>query len=196
MFIQIIQGRIRDADHLQRQLEGWRSTIKPGATGYLGSTGGIAPDGRCITVVRFDSEEAARANSERPEQGVWWNETSTAFDGEITFHDCREVDTAFGGGSNHAGFVQIIQGRAKDQEAMRRLGPQMEQELHERRPDILGITMGWHGDGGFTQVVYFTSAEDARRNEAASENDELGQQFMALFDGEPTFFDLPTPDLD
>ena len=196
MFIQVIQGDVRDADQLHRQLERWRTEIKPGARGYLGSTGGVTLEGRGITLVRFESEEAARANSERSEQGAWWNEAVKAFDGEVAFHDCRDVDRALGGGSNAAGFVQVIQGRANDQAEMRRRAPQLEQQLHERRPDILGIVVGWHGDGGFTQAVYFTSAEDARQGEAATDNDELRREFMSLIDGEPTFFDLPTPDLD
>ena len=196
MFIQVIQGKVNDADHLHREMERLRTEIKPGASGYLGSTGGVTPDGRGITLVRFDSEDAARANSDRPEQGAWWHEAVKAFDGEVTFHDCRDVDTAFAGGSNEAGFVQVIQGRAKDEEEMRRRAPQLEQQLHERRPDILGIVVGWHGDGTFTEAVYFTSAEAARQGEAATENDELRQEFMTLIAGEPTFFDLPTPDLD
>jgi hypothetical protein len=196
MFIQVIQGKVKDADHLRGEMQRWRTELKPGARGYLGSTGGVAPDGRGITLVRFDSEEAARANSDRPEQGAWWNEAVKAFDGEVTFHECRDVDSAFGGGSNDAGFVQVVQGRAKDQVAMRRRLPELEPQLHERRPDILGIVLGWHGDGGFTEAVYFTSAESARQGEASTENDELRQEFMSLVDGQPTFFDIAMPDLD
>ena len=73
---------------------------------------------------------------------------------------------------------------------------EFEQQLHESRPDVLGIVVGWHGDGGFTQAVYFTSAEAARRGEAAMANDELGREYMSLLDGEPTFFDLATPNID
>jgi hypothetical protein len=196
MFMQVIQGKVSDPDLLRRSLDRWRSEIKPGATGYLGATGGVTPDGRGISLVRFDSEELARANSERPEQGSWWNEMSKAYDGEVTFHDCREIDTAFGGGSNDAGFVQVIQGRAKDADEMRRRLGELHAELQERRPDIRGIVVGWHGDGGFTQAVYFTSAEAARAGEAATESDDLRQEFMSLFDGEPSFFDLADPDID
>ena len=99
---------------LRRQLELWRREIKPGASGYLGSTGGVTSDGRSITLVRFESEQAARANGERAEQGAWWTETAKAFDGGVTFHDCREVDTILGGGSNDARFVQVMDGRARD----------------------------------------------------------------------------------
>src|SRR2546423_1665097 len=157
VFIQVIQGKVGDADLLRRQTEAWRKDIKPGAKGYLGSTGGVTPDGRGITLVRFESEDAARANSERPEQGSWWNETSKAFDGEPTFKDCHEADELLGGGSNDAGFVQIVQGRAKDQAQMRKQEKEMEAQLRKVRPDILGIVVAWHGDGGFTQAVYFKS---------------------------------------
>lgn len=196
MFIQVIQGKVKDADHQRRQLEQWRKDIKPGAHGYLGSTSGVTPDGRGITLVRFESEEAARANSERPEQGAWWNEMAKAWDGEVTFKNCTEVDEAFGGGSNKAGFVQVMQGRAKDQAEMRRRLPELEGELEKNRPDILGIVVGWHGDGGFTQSVYFTSAEDARKGEAATEANTSRQELMSLIDGEMTFFDLLSPDFD
>ena len=120
MFIQVIEGKVKDADLLRRQNDRWLAELKPGTKGYLGSTGGVTPDGRSIFLARFESEDAARANSERPEQGAWWNETAKAYDGEPTFHDCREADTMFGGGSNDAGFVQVIQGKAKDQAAMRK----------------------------------------------------------------------------
>ena len=36
---------------------------------------------------RFESEEAAQANSDRPEQGAWWAETAKVFDGEATFRN-------------------------------------------------------------------------------------------------------------
>ena len=196
MLIQVIEGKVKDADLLRRQMERWRGELKPGASGYLGSTGGITADGRGITLARFESEQAAKANSDRPEQGAWWNETAKAFDGPATFHDCREVDLLLGGGSNDAGFVQIIQGRAKNESEMRKRVSELEGQLRERRPDILGMMLAWHGDGGFTQAVYFTSEENARRQEQATEQDQLRQEYMSLFEGQPTFFDLTEPELD
>ena len=196
MFIQIIQGKVKDGGLLERQMESWRKELKPGAKGYLGSTSGITPDGRGITLARFESEAAARANSERPEQGKWWSDTAKAFSGEPTFYNCSDVDTMFGGGSNDAGFVQVIQARAKDQDRMRSRRDEMEQRLSERRRDIRGIVVAWHGDGGFTQAVYFTSEADARRGEKDTEEDELRQEFMSLMEGPPSFFDLTRPDLD
>ena len=197
MFIQIIQGKAADADLLRRQDDAWISDLKPGAQGYLGYTGGITPDGRSIGLARFESPEAAAANSDRPEQGAWWNETVKGYDGEPTFHDCREVDSMFGGGSNEAGFVQIIQGRAKDPDAMRSRVSEMESELRKQRPDILGMVVAWHGDGrDFTQAVYFKSEEETRRLEKETESSDTREQYMDMFEREPTFFDLRDPVLD
>ena len=52
MFMQVIQGRVADRDGL-RKLDRWTAAIKPGATGWLGMTGGVADDGRFILCVRF-----------------------------------------------------------------------------------------------------------------------------------------------
>jgi len=198
MFIQIIEGKLTDKDLLQRQLQRWRKEIKPSATGYLGSTGGYTADGRTFALVRFESEDAARANSERPEQDAWWNETVKAFDGEPTFHACREVDTLLGGGTNDAGFVQLIRGKAKDPAAMRSGMAEFEGQLRELRPDLLGIVVAWHADGDreFTQAAYFKSEAEARKNEQNTGHDETRQQYQDMFDGAPTFVDLVELDLD
>ena len=196
MFIQIIQGHVKDADLLLRQTEKWRTEIKPGAIGYLGATGGVTPDGIGITIARFDSEASAQANSERPEQSAWWEATAPAFDGEVTFDNCTDVDLMFGGGADHAGFVQIIQGRAIDPAAMRELGRAMEDDLRATRSDLLGGMVAWHGDREFTQVVYFSSEDDARKGESTMQENPATAQRANMFDGPPRFLDLPHPDID
>jgi hypothetical protein len=148
-----------------------------------------------ITVVRFKSQETAQVDNDLPEQGAWFEETSKAFDGEVTFHDCREVDVLFDGGSNDAGFVQVMQGRAKDQADMRRKEQEMQAELRKVRPDLIGGITAWHGDGAFTEVAYFTSQQEARKNEQASANSPVFKEFMSLIDGDLTFYDLTEPDL-
>jgi hypothetical protein len=196
MFVQVIQGKVKDREKLRQQIDRWRKEIKPGAKGYLGSTSGTTPDGRDISVVRFESQAAAQANSDRPEQGKWWSETSSAYDGEPTFQESSAVDQMMGGGSDDAGFVQVVQAKAKDQDAMRSQINEMEGRLREVRPDILGMLIAWHDGGAFTQVVYFRSEDETREREAATEQNELRQQFMSMMDGPPTFFDLKQPDLD
>lgn len=197
MFAQIITGKVSDADLLRRQDERWIAEIKPGAKGYLGYTGGITPDGRYIGIARFESAEAAQANSSSPQQDAWFNETVKGFDGEPKFIDSSTIDTPFGGGSNEAGFVQVIQGRAKNPDLLRQMGGEREAELRKNRPDILGMLVVWHGDGkDFTQAVYFRSEQEARQNEKATESNEMRQEYQDMFDGEPTFYDLPNPMLD
>jgi hypothetical protein len=194
MFVQVFQAKVRDADLWARQVAAWRREIRPKTTGFLGFTSGVTPDGHMITAARFKSEESAQVDNDLPEQGAWFEKTSKAFDGDVTFHDCRDVDVMFEGGSNKAGFVQIMQGRAKDQQDMRAQEKAMEDELHKIRPDLIGGFTAWHGDRSFTQVVYFSSEQEARKNEQAMS--PLYEQFLLLIDGDLTFYDLPKPDLE
>ncbi len=169
MFIQVITGSVVDEEGLRRQAERWHEELRPGAVGYLGETGGITEDGRFVYVVRFASEDAARRNSERDEQGAWWAETEKCVE-NVLFQDSVQVTTMRGGGSNDAGFVQVMRGRvtdpAKVAELDQRLG-EAEEVLSRHRPDVLGDVVVTHADGSYTDIVYFTSEADARRGEAA-----------------------------
>ena len=91
MFAQVIQGKTSNPQAFDSALNQWVQDLAPGATGWLGSTSGVTEDGRVIAVVRFESEEDARRNSNRPEQDQWWSETAKAFDGEATFRDSTDV---------------------------------------------------------------------------------------------------------
>jgi len=196
MFIQVFQVQLRDADLWSRRVATWRREIRPKTTGFLGFTSGVTAEGYMITLARFRSEEAAKVDNDLPEQGAWIEETSKAFDGEVTFHDCREVDSLLDGGSDDAGFVQIMQGRAKDQEQMRGQMTQMEGDLRKVRPDLIGATMAWHGDGGFTQAAYFISEQEARKNEQTMARSPVYEQFMGLIEGDLTFYDFSNPDFE
>ena len=193
MFVQIIQGKLSDPALWRRQAQKWRTDVRPGAIGYLGSTMGVTPDGVAVVVARFESADAAAANSERPEQGLWWEQTAGAFD-NVSFYDCREVDVMFDGGSDEAGFVQIIEGRAIDPAAMRAMGDSMQDELRTARPDIIGGLMAWHGDRAFSQIVYFTSEEAARAAEGQMTENSGASEWMAMMDGPMTFLDLREPE--
>lgn len=193
MFIQIIQGQTNDATGLRRQLDRWEEELATGARGYLGTTAGVADDGTAIVVARFESESAAKANSERPEQGRWWEETAKYFDGEVVFRDCREVDATLAGGSDDAGFVQVMQGRVADKARLRELEQRFMPKLAERRPDVIGSTRGWDGDR-FTEVIYFTSEADARAGEASGPGDAEPEmaEFATLVD-DLAYIDLKEP---
>ena len=86
MFVQLIEGRTTDAEGLKRQGDRWQAEVRPGAIGYLGVTSGVTDDGRSIAIVRFESEDAARANGERPEQSSWWADTAKYFEGDVGLH--------------------------------------------------------------------------------------------------------------
>ena len=166
MFMQIIEGRVADGAALGAQMDAWVTDLAPGADGWLGSTAGLTADGGFVATARFESQAAAQANSARPEQGEWWAATAPAFDGDVAFTDCPEVDTIGAGGSDDAGFVQVITGRA-DRSAILPLAGEIEATLRRMRPDVIGGIVGWPGDGTFVQVVYFTSEGEARAAEGA-----------------------------
>jgi hypothetical protein len=167
MFAQVIQGRTRDPAAVWNKMEEWDRNLKPGARGFLGSTAGVADDGEFIALARFESEEAARRNSDRAEQGEWWAETEKHLEGGVRFFDCTEVEMVLGGGSDDAGFVQVIQGRLKtedDKAGWRQAEAGAEEWLRQNRPDLIGSIRAWQGTN-FSEFVYFTSEEEARAGE-------------------------------
>ena len=195
MFIQVMEGRVANPEGLQAQLATWMSDLQPGAEGWLGATAGVAADGTFVAVTRFESQEAAKANSDRPEQGQWWERTAAMFDGDVAFTDCPEVDTFGAGGSDDAGFVQIMIGRG-DRAAVKPVAQELDAVLNRMRPDGIGGTAAWPGDGTFIQTVYFTSEDEARANESASPSSDQdradAERLMSLMQVE-RYIDLPNP---
>jgi hypothetical protein len=169
MFIQVISGTVTDVDGMERASQRWDTDLRPGATGYLGVTQGVTGDNKFVALARFESAEAAAKNSARPEQGEWWAEMEKCVK-DVTFHDCSRIETLFGGGKNEAKFVQVMQGRIVDlakADAFFSKSADAEKMLHEARPDVIGEVIAIHDDGDtYTDVVYFTSEEEARANEA------------------------------
>jgi hypothetical protein len=197
MFVQVIQGRATDPGGLKKQWDRWDQEIKPSAQGFLGSTAGITAEGEFIALARFESEEAARANSDRPEQSAWWEATSQ-YIADPMFHDCTLVDLIDGGGSDDAGFVQVIQGKVTDVAKAREMDAAMQEGMKEVRPDVIGGIVAWHpANGRFTNAIYFTSEAEARAKEKEMESVEGFQEFMAEYqaisDGEPKYLDLTDP---
>jgi hypothetical protein len=198
MFIQVIQGRTSDAEGLRAAVDRWEKDVAPGAVGWLGSTGGVTEDGRAIAVVRFESEEAARRNSARPEQDRWWRETENLFDGGASFRESSDVVVDLQGDPDRAGFVQVMQGRTSDPARARELMTQDPEMWATYRPDVLGSVEILHDGGAYTMVLYFTSEAEAREGERK----EMPLELRATMDEmdkltveEPEFFDLKQPQL-
>jgi hypothetical protein len=196
VFVQVIQGQVSDAEQARAALDRWVQELAPGATGWLGSTAGVTEDGRFIALARFESEEAARRNSDRPEQDRWWTETSKLFTGQATFKDSRDVVVDVNGDPDEAGFVQVMQGRGSDPARARELMGQDASEWAAFRPDIIGSVAVEHDGGAYTMALYFTSEAAAREGERKEPPPELKAQMEemeALSIGVPEFFDLKQP---
>ena len=197
MFAQVFQGRTSDADALTTAMDRWRQDLLPGAEGFLGSTQGVADDGRVVIVARFESAEAADRNGQRPEQGRWWEETSRLFEGDVTFRDSEDVTADLVGDPARAGFVQVMQGQVTDPARVKELMAEMPADaMAEFRPDLLGSLMIGHEEGRWTQVLYFTSEAEAREGEQKppppewqTTMDEMGRLSVR----EPDFIDLRRP---
>jgi hypothetical protein len=178
MFIQVIQGQCRDADRIHQLSDEWRDTLGSSAAGWLGGTYGITDEGQFVAVVRFESRAAADANSTRPEQGEWWQRMAACFDGEISFHDCDDAMMFLGGGSDEAGFVQVIQGRLTDPERFRKFLSQPMEALAQARPEIMGGTVAIDTDGYFTETIAFHSESEARLGEKQEMPADQQRQFQ------------------
>jgi hypothetical protein len=198
MFIRVIQGRATNPPGIRRDLGRWQRLLAADADGWLGSTTGITEDGWSITVVRFASEAQARRNSDRPEQREWWRDASQHL-ARVAVHDAPKVHTYRDGGADQAGFVQVIQGHSDDLERMASLGRDQEEVLAREAPHILGVTVAEHADrpGDFTQILYFTSEQDARRfeQERSAEDDEPVLEQLRSLMTDLRCFDLRDPQL-
>ena len=198
MFVQVIQGRTSDAAGLRSLAERWVDELGADAPGWLGSTMGVTAGGDFVGVVRFAGAQDAARNSARPQQGAWWEEFSKHLDGDATFHDCTTADTFLSGGSDDAGFVQVIQSQVTDRQAVAKGMEQMAATSAEDfgRPDLLGGIFAWHDDDeGLTQVAYFTSEAEARQGEAQPPP-QGGAEAMEAFNAavsNTTYLDLSDP---
>jgi hypothetical protein len=192
MFVQVIKGRAKDAAAVLAQGEKWDTEVRPGAIGHRGGTFGVSDDGTLVVVARFEDEAAANANSQRPEQSAWWSEMEPLLEG-VTFRGSSDTSTLFGGPSDKAGFVQIMEGTAPDRAKAEALEtPELEARLKEARPDLLGSLRVWFDGGDYVEAAYFTSEEEARKGESSGDFEGDQAEMEAMF-GSPTYIDLKDP---
>ena len=196
MFVQIIEGRTSNPDALIAAGDAWEKEVRPGAIGYLGVTAGVSTGGRAFTLARFEDEASARANSERPEQGAWFEKHLAGnYDGDRRFTESSDVTEFMGGGSNDAGFVQVMKSKGVNRAEVERLDKVFEKYV-DQRPDIIGGIRVWTGADTCIDVMYFTSEAEARKGEKAEMPDELTEA-MGDFEGmgETEFLDITDPQL-
>jgi hypothetical protein len=191
VFIQIIQGKCTKQDELHALADRWREEIGPGAKGWLGGTYGFSDDDEFMGIVRYESREAAMANSARPEQTAWAEQMMALMDGPVEFHDCDDVTLMMDGGSDEAGFVQVIRGKVADPDRLKAMMADTSM-LHEMRPEILGATLALEDDGTFTETVAFTDEASAREGERKAMPDDVREAFESAIQ-DAKFIDLHHP---
>jgi hypothetical protein len=115
-------------------------------------------------------------------------------DGPVEFHDCDDVTLMMDGGSDDAGFVQVIRGKVSDPSRLKAMMADTEM-LQQMRPDILGATLAFEDDGTFTETVAFTSEAAARDGEQKPMPDmpEDMRQVLEELTQSATFYDLHHP---
>ena len=166
MFIQMVQGRCSRQDDMRDLVDDWcgAMTAQPG---WLGGTYGFTDDDRFVGVVRFDSTAACREAANTQDAAIWWAAAEELFDGSYEIHESEDVSIMLEGGSDDAGFVQVMRGRVTDQDRFRRFmtDAEMTNMLHEARPDVIGSTLAMEPDGSFIETIAFTDEASARQGE-------------------------------
>ena len=173
--------------------ERWQRDLRPGAIGYLGVTRASLPKVAPIAIVRFEDEASAPRMRQRPEQKAWFEDMAKLYDGEPTFTESSDVTEWMGGGSDDAGFVQIMKFTGADRAQVEKMDAALE-PLADQRPDIIGGLRIWTGPDSCIDVAYFTTEEEARKGEQAEMPDEI-KELMSEFEGEIEYLDLTDPQL-
>jgi hypothetical protein len=191
MFIQVIQGKSSRRDEVRELMEEWGNMTDAGS-GFLGATYGFTDDDEFIGVVRFESKEKAMANSERPETDAMAKRLAELLDGPPEFHDCDDISVWMDGGSDDAGFVQIIRGKTDDPASLKTMMNRDTSALREMRPEIIGGTLAIEDDGTWTQTIAFTDEANAREGEKKEPPPEVRDELQSVMQ-DVTFYDLHDP---
>ncbi len=195
MFVQVIEAKTSNPEGVRQQFDKWVAELQPGAKGYAGTTAGVAADGRVVAFARFESEAAARANSDRPEQGAWWADTEKLFDGPAQFSESSDVTTFLAGGSDDAGFVQVMKVAGVDRAKVERGDAQFAPLAPELRPDLIGGLRVWTGPDSMIEANYFTNEAEAREGENMTPPPEVAEgfaEYMAML-SKAEFTDFSNP---
>jgi len=193
VFIQMVQGRCSRQDEMRGLVDGWCSTMAD-RPGWLGGTYGFTDDDRFVGVVRFDSSSACQECSVAPGADMWWAGAEALFDGSCEIHESEDVSMMLDGGSDDAGFVQVMRGQVGDADKFRHFMTDAEvtSMLHDTRPEIIGATLAMESDGSFVETVSFTSEDAARKGEQTEMPAEMQADFEAAM-RDVEYLDLHRP---
>lgn len=191
MFIQVIQAKSSQRAEVRQLFEEWGAMPRTEPIGWLGGTYGFTDDDQLFAVIRFESRDAAMANSARPETSAMAEKLAALVDGPPEFHDCDDVTVWMDGGSDDAGFVQIIRGKTDDPDALKQMMTDST-DIREARPEIIGGTLAIEADGTFTQTVAFKDEASAREGEQQERPDDVDERMARVFD-DVEYHDLRAP---
>ena len=161
MFVQIIEGRTKDGKALMAHGDTWEQRGRGGRR-RVPRGDGWRHRGR-----PSDLDRALRVGGGRPCQQraararAWWTEMAKHYDGEPTFTESSDVSEFMGGGSDDAGFVQVMKSKGVDRATVEKMDELFEQYT-DLRPDLLGGVRIWTGKDSCVDVAYFTSEAEAR----------------------------------
>jgi hypothetical protein len=135
--------------------------------GWLGGTYGFTDDDRFLGIVRFDSSNACRESATTDDAAMWWAGAEALFDGGCEVHESEDVSMMLEGGSDDAGFVQVMKGQVGDADRFRHImtDTEMTSMLHDARPEIIGAILAMEPDGSFLETIAFTDEDSARKGE-------------------------------
>lgn len=193
MFIQMVQGRCAQQDDMRMLVDDWCRTMAD-RPGWLGGTYGFTDDSAFVGVVRYESAGACRELCATDDAALWWACADSLFDGAPEIHQSEDVSIMLEGGSDDAGFVQVMRGRVADPAKLRRLmtDQSMTSMLHEARPEIIGGTLLIEDDGTFTETIAFTDEDAARRGEQMQMPEEVAAEFEGAI-ADVQYYDLHRP---
>jgi fermentation-respiration switch protein FrsA (DUF1100 family) len=196
VFLQVVLGRAADAAAVRRLWERWCTDLAPGAVGLVGATGGVTTDRRAVLITGFESEHAARANAQRPEQDSWWAETVTGALADLPeVLETADVTLHGGQGWETARFVQVMRAQVRDRRRFEAIEDEITPQFMRLRPDLLAAYRAWFPGGSVAAIDYFTSEAEARAGEQKEMPDAFGERFrewMSLLN-DVEWFDLADP---
>jgi hypothetical protein len=193
MFVQYIRATITDVEGLRAHLKRGGVELTPGVVGLLGSTAGISTHGDFVVLARYDSAATCAASRARPESVAWWRDLHAFIDGEPVVKETERVSVLISG-SDHAGFVQIMEGTG-DPAALAALDKRFLEIAPTYRPDIMGGYRALFDDSTWVDITYFTSEAEARAGESREMPPEVAQLFeeFGRVAGITAYHDLTEP---
>lgn len=192
MFLQVAAGPVTDGERLRRQWDRWATERGPAATGWLGTTGGVTPDGRGVVVHRWSSAGQAGAGIPGAEEAEWWSATRACL-GNAIVRETHDVTVQALGDQRDAGFVQVMVGTVASRAAVEEVEAEIGPAFMAFRPDFLTGFRAWFPDGTLAAVDYFRSEAEARAGEGRPMPAGLQAGFgrwLSLVEG-AAWYDLP-----